>query len=848
MFHHIENVTDTAGNVQPGWSVDCYVAGGDPATATAVTIYADRDATLPVPGNRVQADSDKAFVSFYIASGLYGRRYYDTSGVMRYSVDGLDMYGSDNADASAASAVAAAAQAATATTQAGIATTQAATSTAQAVIATTQAGNAATSAANASLYEAAAQAFASGNLFANTTDPLTYGVSSLVITGNGTSGTNGTFAGSYTGGGGTGAAFSFVVSGGAVVPSSIVITNKGTGYTSDPTPVFSASAGLTGVTATLTRALRTTAGDYLLVVGTGNIYASLYKNVAGAITYQTLDLPSKAMLDALSASVIKQGGFGSALITSGPGVTKLDNGLSRAVITYTMGADGLTYTPIEWINTARNLAGFRTAEVERSITFKQADTPDSGQYVLAGSVMASPKASTRWAWGCFGYLGVDTVDGVILAPGAVRASEGIAANGIVKRGNTLGIAKTTWRSQAELGSVVPVIRQGSALAAYASVNSGGLRTHQEVPSVTRVGNWLYAVWYALNGTLGSATNEALGNYLVVARRALTGSTWTEIAQIIPSDMATTRYYDPVVTEDNGRIAILWATTCKMRNDSYSLGTSIYHYATGCWGVILENPETASGGRFDFGKPRFLEYGVPSTPFKANGSLHLPIDVWRNGTYIGASFELPNRYPDVGGAGSRLCRMTLSGSGAPYVERLSVMPGTTSGDESYSETQAVMLDGGSWLAFRRTIAGIKSLTASADLGGTTADWTGPTDATALTSMTTASRCALIRTAMGNLAFVGNTSGRTDMYLRLSADEGTTMGYSKQLVTGSTYEVSYPSAVSWIDSATSRAKIGMVWDRGRGAGSSYPADIVWCEVFEDEIIAGTATVTTSNISSL
>lgn len=302
MFHHIENVTDTAGNVQPGWSVDCYVAGGDPATATAVTIYADRDATLPVPGNRVQADSDKAFVSFYIASGLYGRRYYDTSGVMRYSVDGLDMYGSDNADAAAASAVAAAAQAATATTQAGIATTQAAASTAQAVIATTQAGNAATFAANASLYEAAAQAFASGNLFANTTDPLTYGVSSLVITGNGTSGTNGTFAGSYTGGGGTGAAFSFVVSGGAVVPSSIVITNKGTGYTSDPTPVFSASAGLTGVTATLTRALRTTAGDYLLVVGTGNIYASLYKNVAGVITSQSLDIPSKALIDTAIAS------------------------------------------------------------------------------------------------------------------------------------------------------------------------------------------------------------------------------------------------------------------------------------------------------------------------------------------------------------------------------------------------------------------------------------------------------------------------------------------------------------------------------------------------------------------
>jgi hypothetical protein len=161
---------------------------------------------------------------------------------------------------------------------------------------------AAASAASASLYAAAAQASASGNLFANTSDPLSNGVVGLAMSANGTGGTNGTFTGTFTGGGGSGAQFQFVVASGAVVPASIVITNKGVGYTSTPTPVFTASSGLTGAAATVTTGPRTTSGDYFLVAGSGTTYATLYRNVSGVATAQGLAISTKAQIDNIATA------------------------------------------------------------------------------------------------------------------------------------------------------------------------------------------------------------------------------------------------------------------------------------------------------------------------------------------------------------------------------------------------------------------------------------------------------------------------------------------------------------------------------------------------------------------
>ena len=716
---------------------------------------------------------------------------------------------------------------------------------------------AATSASQA--YQAAVNNQGFTNTLSVAASALPYEVTAITL---GTAGSGASVSGEFAlvvSGGPSGHMANIIVSGGSI--SGVRIVNPGIASTNAvPTYTLPTVTGLTGATAPTATVGTIPVNRIFAAPDSTGQYLLAWYNKAGALN-QYPDSPAaqfsqynKSSIDVIVSANFntsaRNGGSGTAILSQGPNLTRLDAGLNRSGVIYTTGSDGLTYTPLQWFNTtsSKNSVTFRSVEAEKTLTFAQADTPGTSAFGTSSAAFVSiAPRSVRWAWGS-NYLYADTVDSVLRIPSAILASNYVPTGGVTLRGGTLGVANPSYDTQVGLGSITTSIRQGSALAAFSSVNSGGARTHQEVPACTRVGNWLYAVWYCLNGTLGSATNEAFGNYLAVARRPLSGGAWVEIAQIVPSDMTACRLYDPAIAEKDGRVVLLWANTCKLRSDSGSMSTAIYSYATGCWVTVLENPEAPTNSRFIFTKPRMIGYGIPSTPTKANGDLYLPVDVWRNGTYIGASFELPNTYPQVGGAGSRLCRLVVTGSGSPYLERLSIMPGTTSGDESYSETQSVMLDSGSWLSFRRTVAGIKSLTASADLTGTTSDWSGPTDATALTSMTTASRCALIRTAMGNLAFVGNTSGRTDMYLRLSANEGSTMAYSKQLVTGSTYEVSYPTAVSWIDPSTGRSKIGMTWDKGRGAGTGYPADLVWCEVFEDEIIAGTAVITTTTISTL
>lgn len=74
------------------------------------------------------------------------------------------------------------------------------------------------------------------------------GLADPVITAPGASGANGTFALGFTGGTGSGAAGTFTVAGGSL--ASVAITDRGS-YTAAPSLSFTASAGLTGATATV---------------------------------------------------------------------------------------------------------------------------------------------------------------------------------------------------------------------------------------------------------------------------------------------------------------------------------------------------------------------------------------------------------------------------------------------------------------------------------------------------------------------------------------------------------------------------------------------------------------------
>lgn len=89
-------------------------------------------------------------------------------------------------------------------------------------------------------------------------------IGGITRTAGGSGYTAGTYIGlgTFTGGGGSGATFTFGVAGGAVQPT-LTMVNRGSGYTSAPTPNFSAAGAGTGATASVVLRVRA------LVLGSG---------------------------------------------------------------------------------------------------------------------------------------------------------------------------------------------------------------------------------------------------------------------------------------------------------------------------------------------------------------------------------------------------------------------------------------------------------------------------------------------------------------------------------------------------------------------------------------------------
>jgi hypothetical protein len=171
----------------------------------------------------------------------------------------------------------------------------AATATAQAVISTnsataSQAAQIASEAARDESVAARDAVVGYRNVFATTEKALSKGVSGVAAFSGGSGGTNGTFSLTFAGGGGTGAAGTFTVTSGYV--ASVNITASGDSYTSTPTLGFSASAGLTGVTAVCIIANNVDVGEYFsvpsAVISESFIF---YKNNAGT-AQELFRLPS----------------------------------------------------------------------------------------------------------------------------------------------------------------------------------------------------------------------------------------------------------------------------------------------------------------------------------------------------------------------------------------------------------------------------------------------------------------------------------------------------------------------------------------------------------------------------
>lgn len=306
----VTHFDDDNGNPLVGGKVFFYEAG----TSTPKNTFTDANSGIPNP-NPVVLNA-RGDASIWLTAGepykAIIKRADDS--VVR-TVDFITRDAADDAAYAALESAEAARDVAIA--QAGIATAQAVIATEQRVL--SEAGRVGSEAARTGAEDARDAALLSRGVFASTADALSKGVNQLSITGNGSGGTSGAgFKGTFTGGGGTAAEFSFTVAGGAIVPSSVFITASGKNYTSAPTGIdVSASAGLTGVTFTAGIGFNVSVGEYFSVPQVTSTFIDFYRVDAGPVAVKVNSFPAKAYFDAIFPDGFNfRSGYTAALVDS----------------------------------------------------------------------------------------------------------------------------------------------------------------------------------------------------------------------------------------------------------------------------------------------------------------------------------------------------------------------------------------------------------------------------------------------------------------------------------------------------------------------------------------------------
>ncbi|MGE5501240.1 MAG: SGNH/GDSL hydrolase family protein [Ignavibacteriales bacterium] len=289
----VARLLDANGNPVSGGSVTFYLTG----TTTKQTVYANSALTVALT-NPLSTNSAGLFVN---ASNQPTAIYLDPQYVYRAvynDATGTTIRDVDPVNPDTLNAQVAAAEAAQTAAEAAQAASEAARDDAQDILdSVTTAGDTQsqrlTDEATNHIVEIASAA--SSQYYAASADGVSNGVASISGLVAGSGGTNGQFDLAFSGGGGSGAAGRFVVSGGAV--TTVTLTAAGHGYTSAPTISFAASAGLTGASASAVIAGNTNDGEYYLVQGADADTAfELWQNVSGSATYRR-DFPSKSYLD-----------------------------------------------------------------------------------------------------------------------------------------------------------------------------------------------------------------------------------------------------------------------------------------------------------------------------------------------------------------------------------------------------------------------------------------------------------------------------------------------------------------------------------------------------------------------
>jgi hypothetical protein len=549
----------------------------------------------------------------------------------------------------------------------------------------------------------------------------------------------------------------------------------------------------------------------------------------------------------------RQGNSGAQLgADGGPMLMEIASGKSRALAIFSVAADGTKGTTYFTVNTltgqmllepvaVRDLAALDRVHV-RSVK-----TASERSQVFDGQVIFAPPSATRFAWGIPGFW-YDSVDGVLRMSLARAADETSVANSIVSRGGVLGFARPTRAKQiGQAAGIAPMIVQGTAM------RPKNLRTHQQCPTMTRSGRYMYASFSAASRVLGGDYSQAEGpdSYVSIMRRPVGGGTWQEVAQVVAS-ASYGRIADPMLQIVDGRVGIFFPFL--------AMGKTTESYKQGIYVSWLENPDAPDGSKLVFTTPAFLTYGLAATGLPVNGEFWLPVYIPWTGYTTGSGYwsadytSWGSRYATPG---ARLARLVTKGTpNVPFIEALTVLPKESDpAQETYTEPQIVQLSralgaSADWWAITRSLQGVRETYGTNQDDGTIS-WTALANATAKFNGNSAPvRRRVIRTAMGNILTVGNTQAspnRRAMGIMISQDETATFGsllvVESASGTSPNWPTSYPDAVSWIDVTSGRSKVAIVYDEGRGTGAGLPANIWYHEFYEDEIIAGTVTTSAS-----
>ncbi len=271
----------------------------------------------------------------------------------------------------------------------------------------------------------------------------------------------------------------------------------------------------------------------------------------------------------------------------------------------------------------------------------------------------------------------------------------------------------------------------------------GTRTFQGLPSLARVGNRIWTVWFGDTVVPGG---EATGNFLILRYSDDGGVKWSREFYLVPANRQTDRILDSRLwLAPDGKLWVIYPQA----------GNSVSHDGQfGTWVAVIPNPLDEMP---EFEPGVFLADGVTTRPFRYNDGWLVPID------YPFAGPRFPER------AGMHVYKIDVANR---RVAKLTTVPRVIGAD--YNEPNLVQLRNGGLFSQSRSNGWISENRTD----GTSLTWPAAIRFSAFTSAT--SRTALARSPTGRLVMVFNQRAdghnRADMTIAFSDDDGLTWPYS------------------------------------------------------------------------